>query len=392
MNISARLSAVQSPVIPIIADLIRRHPGTLSLAQGVVNYGPPPEVATQLQSFLLQPELNKYQSALGLPPLCAAIETKLTRDNNIEVGSERIVMVTAGSNMAFMHAILAIADPGDEVILLTPHYFNHEMALTMANIKPVSVATDEHFLPDIEAILAAITSRTRAVVTISPNNPTGAVYPEDTLTCISQLCAQHALYHIHDEAYEYFTYEGARHFSPAALSTSVDHTISLFSLSKSHGLASWRIGYLLAPRALLPALLKIQDTALICAPVISQWVAVAALNQGWDYPRRQLPAIADSRNLVLDALASAQDCVQFSAQKGAFYCFLLLNSRLSDMAIAERLITEFGVALLPGSTFGAPSTLRLSYGALPTAHVESAMERLLVGLRAIGGSTNKPPT
>ena len=122
MNISARLSAVQSPVIPIIADLIRRHPGTLSLAQGVVNYGPPPEVATQLQSFLLQPELNKYQSALGLPSLCAAIETKLTRDNNIEVGSERIVMITAGSNMAFMHAILAIADPGDEVILLTPHY------------------------------------------------------------------------------------------------------------------------------------------------------------------------------------------------------------------------------------------------------------------------------
>lgn len=383
MNTSARLSAVQSPVIPIIADLIRRNPGTLSLAQGVVNYGPPTAVATQMQTFLQQPEFNKYQSALGLPPLCAAIETKLARDNNIEVGPERMVMVTAGSNMAFMHAILSIADPGDEVILLAPYYFNHEMALTIANIKPVSVATDEHFLPDMAAISAAISPRTRAVVTISPNNPTGAVYPKETLTLINHLCAQHGIYHIHDEAYEYFTYDGASHFSPAALSTSIDHTISLFSLSKSHGMASWRIGYLLAPRALRSALLKIQDTVLICAPVISQWAAVAALNEGWDYPRRQLPAIANSRKLVLDALASAQDCFHFVAQEGAFYCFLSLNSHDSDIDIAEHLITEFGVALLPGSTFGTPSTLRLSYGALPTAHVSTAMDRLLVGLRTI---------
>jgi len=383
MNSSARLNAVQSPIIPIVANLIRRHPDTLSLAQGVVGYGPPPEVATRLSSYFEQHDINKYQPALGLPQLCAAIEVKLARDNNIRVGNERFVMVTAGSNMAFMHAVLAIADPGDEVILLTPYYFNHEMALTMTNVKPICVATDENYLPDIDTITAAITPRTRALVTISPNNPTGAVYPQSTLAKINRLCAANGIYHIHDEAYEYFTYDGAEHFSPGSLATSMDHTISLFSLSKSYGFASWRIGYLVAPSALHSSLLKIQDTELICAPAISQWAAVTALDIGHDYPCRQLPAIAASRKLVLDALASVQDCIQFTAQRGAFYCFFPVKSELPDITIVERLIKEFGVALLPGSTFGAPTTLRLSFGALATTQVAAAMGRLTIGLRTI---------
>ena len=140
---------------------------------------------------------------------------------------------------------------------MSPYYFNHEMAVTMAGCRPVLVATDDDFQLDLDAVAAAITANTRAVVTISPNNPSGAVYPEADLRELNRLCAERGVYHIHDEAYEYFLYDGAEHFSPGSLPDAGDHTISLFSLSKAYGFASWRIGYLPPPRA--PARRGCQD-------------------------------------------------------------------------------------------------------------------------------------
>src|SRR5262249_9123741 len=147
------------------------------------------------------------------------------------------LVITAGGNMAFMNALLAIADPGDEIILQAPYYFNHEMAVTMANCRPVLVATDANYQLQPDAIAAALTSRTRAVVTISPNNPTGAVYPEAALRAVNELCRRHGVFHIHDEAYEYFVYGGARHFSPGSIPGAGAHTISLYSMSKAYGFA-----------------------------------------------------------------------------------------------------------------------------------------------------------
>src|SRR6185503_2718408 len=138
-------------------------------------------------------------------------------DNGLKVGAAEgnRVMVTAGGNLAFMNAVLAIADPGDEFILPTPYYFNHEMAVTMANCRPVLVATDASYQLDVAGLRAAITPRTRAIVTVSPNNPSGAVYPAETLRQVNRLCAEHRIHHISDEAYEHFTYDGASHFSAA---------------------------------------------------------------------------------------------------------------------------------------------------------------------------------
>ena len=119
-------------------------------------------------------------------------------------------MVTAGGNMAFVHAVLAITGPDDEVILPVPFYFNHEMAIQMAGCRVVPVATDSRYQLDVDAIRAAMTPRTRAVVTISPNNPTGAVFPERALRDVNTLCRDRGIYHISDEAYEYFTYGSAR--------------------------------------------------------------------------------------------------------------------------------------------------------------------------------------
>ncbi len=268
------MAAVQAPAIPLVADLIRANPGTISLGQGVVGYGPPPQAIDRIRDFLADPQNHKYQAVHGIPPLLAGLQKKLCDENGVEIGPERALVVTAGGNMAFMNAVLAIVDPGDEVIITTPYYFNHEMAIRIADARPVTVPTDEHYQLRLDALEAAITPRTRALVTISPNNPTGAVYAEDRLRAVNELCRRRRIYHISDEAYECFTWDGTAHFSPASIPGSEGHTLGLYSFSKSHGLASWRIGYMVVPRPLFEPIRKIQDTNLICPPVISQWAAV----------------------------------------------------------------------------------------------------------------------
>ena len=125
--------------------------------------------------------------------------------------------MTAGGNQAFMNAVLAITDPDDEIVLPAPYYFNHEMAVVMAGAQAVAVPTTSSYQLDVRAIEGAITPRTRAVVTVSPNNPTGAVYPEAALRAVNALCRDRGIFHIHDEAYEYFTYGDVGHFSPASV-------------------------------------------------------------------------------------------------------------------------------------------------------------------------------
>ena len=282
MFLSERMQAVQSPVIPIVGRLIRDHPGTISLGQGVVHYGPPRQAFESVAGFLENPR-NKYDAVDGTLELRRALEKKLRDENGIESGNGTRIFVTAGANMGFMNAVYAVADPGDEIIILKPYYFNHEMAICMANAKPVAVETDANYQPDLDAIEKAMTPRTRAVVTISPNNPTGAVYDESILRTLNALCRDRGIYHIHDEAYEYFTYEGAEHFSPGSIEGSPEHTISLFSLSKAYGFASWRIGYMALPEQLFLPVQKVQDTILICPSLISQAAAAGALSAGCAY-------------------------------------------------------------------------------------------------------------
>ena len=209
---SRRLAAVQTPVIPVVSRWIAETPGTISLGQGVVSYAPPPEAVAAARSFGDAIADHRYGPVEGLPELVSALEEKLARENGIAVRPASRVVVTAGGNLAFMNAVLAITDPGDEIILPVPFYFNHEMAVVMAGAQPVPVSTTPEFQLDQEAIARAITPRTRAVVTVSPNNPTGAVYPEPALRAVNALCRSRGIFHIHDEAYEYFTYGGDRTF------------------------------------------------------------------------------------------------------------------------------------------------------------------------------------
>ena len=188
-----RMQSVQTPIIPVVGELIRSNPGTISLGQGVAYYGPPVEAVEYIQRFLADEENHKYRLVQGIPELLASIEEKLEKENGIRIDDDSRIVVTAGGNMGFVNAVLAITDPQDEIILQLPYYFNHEMAVAIADCRAVCVPTDDNYQLRPDVIRGAITDRTRAVVTISPNNPTGAVYAESALRQVNQICRDHGL-------------------------------------------------------------------------------------------------------------------------------------------------------------------------------------------------------
>ncbi|MEH2111671.1 pyridoxal phosphate-dependent aminotransferase [Nostoc sp.] len=384
-SLTSRMQAVQSPIIPVVGELIKNSPGTISLGQGVVSYNPPPEAIEFLAKFLAETDNNLYRSVEGIPPLVTALAGKLQDFNGIEINQENCIVVTAGSNMGFMNAILAITNPGDEIILNTPYYFNHEMAIAMAGCHPVLVATDENYQLRQDAIAQAITPKTRAVVTISPNNPSGVVYSEAALRQVNQICGDHNIYHISDEAYEYFTYNGIKHISPGSFGNNSEYTISLYSLSKAYGFASWRIGYMVIPKHLLVAVKKVQDTILICPPVISQYAALGALQAKEEYLQSHIGAIAQVRQLVLDSLNRLQGLCSIIPADGAFYFFLKVHTQIDPFELVKRLIQEHKVAVIPGTTFGIDDGcyLRVAYGALQKETAKAGIERLVQGLETI---------
>lgn len=383
MFMTSRMEAVQSPIIPVVGQLIRDNPGTISLGQGIVFYPPPSQARDALSDFFADPKNHQYKLVQGIPQLLKIIEVKLRTENHIKLTDKNAIVVTAGSNMAFMNTILAITSAGDEIILNIPYYFNHEMAIRMADCQPVLVETDHNYQLRLEAITRAITPKTRAIVTISPNNPTGAVYAESDLRTLNQICRENGIYHISDEAYEYFTYGSSKHFSSGSIPDSENYTISLYSLSKAYGFASWRIGYMVIPQHLLGAVKKIQDTILICPPVISQYAAWGALQAGVNYCQNYLPEIARIRNKILEQLQEISDIATVSKSEGAFYFFLKINADIDDFELVKNLIEKYHVAVLPGTTFGMTDGcyLRIAYGASDYPTVREGIKRLIKGLR-----------
>lgn len=381
MRDSCHIKTVQTPIIPVVGAWVRNTPDTLSLGQGMVSYPPPQSAMQAIQGFGNQAEHHLYGSPLGQPQLLALIKEKLRTDNGIESDNYEL-MVTAGSNMAFLNVLLAICDVGDEIILPLPYYFNQEMAIRMVHCQPVFVATDAYYQLQLDAIRAAITPKTRAIVTVSPNNPSGAVYSETALRAVNALCAEYGLYHISDEAYEYFVYGKAQHFSPASITSAEQHTISLYSLSKAYGFASWRVGYVVFPKALLPALLKVQDTNLICPPLIAQHAALGALQTGSSYCQQHKQQLVLVRSQVIEQLQTLGDLCELKVTDGAFYIFLKLNTAINDLFLVETLIRDFKVAVIPGCAFGLHEGcyLRLSYGMLSPELTTIAMQRLLAGI------------
>lgn len=394
-----RLAAVLEPVIPRVGALIAAHPGTLSMAQGMVDWGPPPQVLQVLQAELARAQadpiaaasLDRYGPMQGDPPLLEALAAHLRARHGLDLEGAALA-VTAGSNMAFQILMQVLCDPGDEVILPVPWYFNHVMAVQLAGGVPV--LPEAGLIPDPQLLAAAITPRTRAIVTVSPNNPSGGVIPPERLAAINALCAHHGLLHISDEAYAAFVHGPVPHWSPGAVAGAAEHTVTLQSFSKAYGMAGWRLGYAALPQRLLAALAKVQDTNLICPPRLNQRAALAALGAGSDWLQPRLQTIRERRSLVLSSLEEARlrglPLVLLQEPDGAFYALLQVRTPLTGMQLVERLIREHGVAALPGESFGLPATggaavLRLSYGLLPAESLQEALRRLGAGVRALAG-------
>lgn len=373
------------PVMGFVADLMQENPGTISLGQGVVHYRPPTLVLNAVMEAVTSPETHGYGYVIGKPELRSAFAQKLKTENRLDPGYE--VVVTAGSNMAFFASLLAVTSPGDEVILLVPYYFNHEMATGIAGCKSVLVTLGDSLVPDVDSIRRAVTSRTRAIVTISPNNPTGVVYPPKTLKAVNDLCAEYGIYHMSDEAYEYFTFDGVKHYSPGSAPGAHAHTISLFSMSKAYGMAGWRLGYMAIPPHILGDVRKIQDTNQICPAMLSQVAALRAMEEGKGYCMKHLKPMADVRSMVLERLSSIRAPVTISPSDGAFYLFLSIDTELDTKTLTARLIQEYGVAVIPGDTFGwkRSTGLRIAYGALRESTLSEALGRLVKGLEALTG-------
>ncbi|MFM8605117.1 MAG: aminotransferase class I/II-fold pyridoxal phosphate-dependent enzyme [Cyanobium sp.] len=388
------LEGVLPPVIPALAALMAQRPDCLSLAQGMVHWGPPPSVAATVAEALRADEsrLHRYGPMAGEPEMLEAVRRELEGRRGLDLDGSAL-LVTAGSNMAFHAIARVLCDPGDEVIVPLPWYFNHVMAIQLAGGVPVPVQAG--LIPDPGLLEAAIGPRTRAIVTVSPGNPSGVVTPPPVLAAINRLCAERGLLHISDEAYADFVHGDVLHHSPGSARGSAAHTASLFSLSKSHGMAGWRVGFAAVPHSLLEPLAKVQDTVLICPPQPCQRAALAALAQDPSWLAERLESLRPRRRQLLKAVAAARaaglDLALVAEPDGAFYAlldFALPRCRDGDEgseALLRHLVLDHGVAALPGDAFGlrprpGRGVLRLSYGMLGEAALSEALQRLWAGL------------
>ena len=384
MYISNRVQTTAAPTITdlgMLADELRATGrDIISLGQGLASFPPPPAALEAARAALADPATHVYSVDTGLPALRAAIARKWMRDAGVAVDPERELIVTAGGNQAAALALLVGTDAGDEVILPSPYYFNHEMAVHLCGLTIVEAPLDpaSGFQLTWEQVARHLTARTRAVLIGTPSNPTGAVAdPAELTRCARELIAR-GITPIVDETYEYFVYPPARHYSLAADPDLRPHILTVGSFSKSFGMAGWRVGYLLAPPTVITQGLKVQDTLVICAPVISQRAVAAALDS--DY----YPALAAQRTELIARRAALQTGLAtiprlaWAPTFGSIFAFIHVLDGPPVDELAPDLIRKAGVLVLPGTAFGAAGAghLRLSYGAAPVPVLEAALARL----------------
>jgi aminotransferase len=321
-----------------------------------------------------------YSPTSGLPALRGAIADKLLRDNGIEADASQII-VTVGAIEGLSAAIMAVVDPGDEVILPTPTYSTHIRQVRLASGEPVLVPCVEEadFALDLDAVAAAITPRTKAILYCSPSNPTGTVFGEEQLRRLAELAREHDLVVITDEAYEYFVYDDHAHFSIASLPGMAERTISCFTFTKTYAMTGWRIGYLHALPPWIEQITKAHIPLAICAPTVSQHAALAAL----EGPQDCVAAFRDHYRAVRDLMCERLDRMPsvFAYRKpgGSYLMFprILAEGGGDSLAFCKRLLREAGVSTTPGVAFGPTGEghLRMSF-CVPEETVDRAFDRL----------------
>ena len=377
---SQRVQQIAKSAIHEMTRLSREIDDVAFLSWAKPTSGTPDHINRAAIQAIEQNRTGGYSPSEGLAELRQEIVAKLQRDNQIEATISQ-VMVTVGAIEGLAAAVMAAIDPGDEVILPSPTYSTHIRQVQMASGIPVLVPLLEHqgFALDTDAIQRAITPKTKAILFCSPNNPTGTVFRESALRELAGLALDNDLVIITDEAYEYFVFDEHKHFSLASMPEMARHVISCFTFTKTYAMTGWRIGYLHAHQDWIPQIKKAHIPFAICAPVVSQYAALAALQgpQGCvDEFRRHYRATRDLMCQRLDGLPDV-----FSCQKpgGSYLMFprIIVEGGEDSTSFCKRLLREAHVSTTPGIAFGptGESHLRLSF-CVPEETINTAFDRI----------------
>jgi aspartate/methionine/tyrosine aminotransferase len=344
----------------------------IGFGAGEPDFATPDHIVAAAQAACAEPRFHRYSPGAGLPELRAAIAEKTRRDSDYQVKPEQ-VLVTNGGKQAVYEAFATLVDPGDEVLLPAPYWTTYPEAITLAGGAAVSVPTDERsgYLVTVEQLEAARTERTKALLFCSPSNPTGAVYPPELVAAIGRWALDHGIWVVTDEIYEHLVYGKARHVSmPVAVPELTDTCVVLNGVAKTYAMTGWRVGWMIGPTDVVKAAANLQShlTSNVCN--VAQAAALAAVSGPLDAVVRMREAFDRRRRTIVEML-SAIDGVSCPEPQGAFYAYPSVKGLLgreiggqaaSDSAALANLVLEQAeVALVPGEAFGSPGYFRLSY-------------------------------
>lgn len=359
-----------------------RTEGAVSLAQGIPSFNTPEIIRNYVIEQIKAGACDKYSLTSGLPELREELAANL-KNYGLNYDPDSEIIVTAGSIEGITASILSSTNPGDEVIIPSPSYASYAGAIRLARCQPrfVSLDEDKNFDFDVEKIAAAINQKTSAILICNPNNPTGTVYSKESLIRLLELSHKHNLTLITDEVYDQFYYIDHPHLSPAQLPGGRERVIRVCSFSKSYAMTGWRVGFVHGAKEKVSSILKYHDAMVTCAPVVSQYAAIAALRFGAEHVQSFRNEFMRRRDFVLNKLDGLSSFLDYQTPKAAYFVFPRIKDSVPDardsVKFAYDLLARGKLAVVPGKAFGPSGEghIRISYGR-EWKDLEEGMERL----------------
>ncbi len=349
MHTARRTHGFTESVIRGMTRLANEH-GAINLAQGFPNF-PAPDLLKEAAVAAIRADVNQYAITWGAKRLREALSRKMQAFYGLAVDPDTEITVTCGATEAMASVLLALVDPGEEVIVFEPWYENYGPDAVLCGATPVHVPLPVGEPLDLDRLAHAFGPRTRAIILNTPNNPTGKVFTAAELAGIAALCQRHGAYAITDEIYEHIIYEG-RHIPIATLPGMAERTITISGASKTFAVTGWRIGTIIAPRTLTAAIRKVHDFLTVGAPApLQEAVATAMETLPTDYYTGMAEAYRQRRDLLCGALRQAG--FKLTPPQGAYYVLADYSALADedDVTFATRLVQEAGVATVPLSSF-----------------------------------------
>lgn len=374
-----------------IAELRQQGIDVIAFNLGEPDFGTPKNICDAAKAAI-DAQKTKYTVVSGIMELKQAICEKFLRDNGITYKPNEICIGT-GAKQPLMNAVLSLCEEGDEVIIPTPCWVSYIEMVKLSGAAPVIVRNREEdgFALNLDAIKKAITPKTKAIMINSPNNPTGAVYSEEQLRELADLACRHDFYIISDEVYEKLIYEGKKHFCIASISEEVkNRTVVINGVSKTYAMTGWRVGYAAGNAALIKGMTSLQGHATSNTCSIAQYAALEAISGPQDSVETMRVEFDKRRKFLVQRL-NAMDHISCHNADGAFYLMPNVTAfydkewngtRIKDsFGLADYLLAEARIALVPGGAFEAPDNLRISYS--------TSMENLIEGMDRMEAALKK---